>query len=154
MMAIRTERLHKYYGITRAVAGIDLVVPSGTVFGFLGPNGAGKTTTIGMLSTLLRPTSGRAEIAGYDVVARRDLVRRQIGVVFQESTLDPDLTAHENLRFQADLFGLSRTSARTAISAMLDLVGLADRSSTPVRQFSGGMRRRLEIARGLLTTPR
>jgi len=99
MTAIRAEGLHKYYGTTQALDGLDLMVESGTAFGYLGPNGAGKTTTIGILSTLLRPTAGQAEVAGYDVVARPDMVRRRIGMVFQESTLDLELTARENLRF-------------------------------------------------------
>ena len=154
MNAICAEGLHKYYGTAMALGGLDLTVPDGTAFGYLGPNGAGKTTTIGILSTLLRPTAGRAEVAGYDVVARPDEVRRRIGIVFQESTLDPGLTARENLRFQAHLFGLARSQARKAISDMLDLVDLSDRGDVPVGRFSGGLRRRLEIARGLLTGPR
>jgi ABC-2 type transport system ATP-binding protein len=154
MTAIRAEGLHKYYGTTQALDGLDLVVEPGTSFGYLGPNGAGKTTTIGILGTLLRPTAGRAEVAGYDVVARPDMVRRRIGMVFQESTLDLELTARENLRFQAYLFSLGRTEARKAIADLLDLVGLSDRADIPVQMFSGGLRRRLEIARGLLIGPR
>ena len=154
MTAIRAEGLHKYYGTTQALDGLDLVVESGTAFGYLGPNGAGKTTTIGILSTLLRPTAGRAEVAGFDVVTRPDMVRRRIGMVFQESTLDLELTARENLRFQAHLFGLGRGQARKAIADLLDLVGLSDRGDVPVQLFSGGLRRRLEIARGLLIGPR
>jgi ABC-2 type transport system ATP-binding protein len=154
MTAIRAEGLHKYYGATQALDGLDLVVEPGTSFGYLGPNGAGKTTTIGILSTLLRPTAGRAEVAGYDVVRRPDMVRRRIGMVFQESTLDLELTARENLRFQAYLFSLGRTEARKAIADLLDLVGLSDRADIPVQMFSGGLRRRLEIARGLLIGPR
>jgi ABC-2 type transport system ATP-binding protein len=154
MTAIRTENLHKYYGTTQAVGGLDLSVQSGITFGFLGPNGAGKTTTMGMLCTLLRPTAGRAQVVGFDVVAQPDEVRRRIGIVFQESTLDPALTARENMRFQADLFRLPRRRARQEIDGKLELVGLSDRADIPVQQFSGGMKRRLEIARGLLTTPR
>jgi ABC-2 type transport system ATP-binding protein len=154
MTAIRTEGLYAYYGTTPAVNGLDLTVPAGATFGFLGPNGAGKTTTISMLTTLLKPTAGRAEVAGFDVAAQPAEVRRRIGIVFQESTLDLDLTAAENLRFQADLCGLPRHEARSAISAMLDLMGLSERSRIPVRQFSTGLRRRLEIARGLLGNPR
>ncbi|GAB2592537.1 daunorubicin resistance protein DrrA family ABC transporter ATP-binding protein [Streptomyces capparidis] len=152
--AVRTAGLGKTYGGRDVVAGLDITVPEGEIFGFLGPNGAGKTTTIGMLCTLVRPTRGSAEVAGCDVLRRPDEVRRRIGLVFQESTLDGDLTAEENLRFQADLFGLPRARARSAIAALLELVDLADRSGTPVATFSGGMRRRLEIARGLLHTPR
>nr|WP_042177893.1 daunorubicin resistance protein DrrA family ABC transporter ATP-binding protein [Kibdelosporangium sp. MJ126-NF4]CEL12835.1 daunorubicin resistance ABC transporter, ATP-binding protein [Kibdelosporangium sp. MJ126-NF4]CTQ98521.1 daunorubicin resistance ABC transporter, ATP-binding protein [Kibdelosporangium sp. MJ126-NF4] len=154
--AVMAQNLGKSYrdGGTAAVADLDLIVPAGEIFGFLGPNGAGKTTTIGLLATLLRPTSGTAEVAGYDVVAEPDEVRRRIGLVFQESTLDGDLTAAENLRFQADLFGIPRRAAKVTIDALLDLVDLADRRDNPIRTFSGGMRRRLEIARGLLPMPR
>jgi ABC-2 type transport system ATP-binding protein len=152
--AIRTSGLRKRYGTTDAVAGLDLTVPSGTVFGFLGPNGAGKSTTIGMLCTLLRPTAGTAEVAGHDVLREPDAVRRRIGLVFQESTVDVDLTAAENLRFHAELFGIPRRAARSAIAELLALVDLTDRADAEVRTFSGGMRRRLEIARGLLHAPR
>jgi ABC-2 type transport system ATP-binding protein len=151
--AVVTEELTKLYGPVDAVAGLDLTVPAGEIFGFLGPNGAGKTTTIGMLCTLVRPSMGRAVVAGHDVVHEADAVRREIGLIFQESTLDQDLTAEENLRFQAELFGVPRPRARQLIAAMLALVGLADRRNALVRTLSGGMRRRLEIARGLLHAP-
>ncbi|MBT2410057.1 ATP-binding cassette domain-containing protein [Streptomyces sp. ISL-12] len=154
MTAILAEGLYAYYGTTPAVNGLDLTVADGATYGFLGPNGAGKTTTISMLTTLLKPTAGRAEVAGFDVAARPAEVRRRIGIVFQESTLDMDLTAVENLRFQADLCGLTRRAARAAISGMLDMMELTERGDTPVRQFSTGLRRRLEIARGLLGNPR
>jgi ABC-2 type transport system ATP-binding protein len=154
MTAIRAEGLYAFYGTTPAVNGLDITVHAGATFGFLGPNGAGKTTTINMLTTLLKPTAGRAEVAGFDVATQPAEVRRRIGIVFQESTLDVDLTAAENLRFQADLCGLSRREARRAISAMLGLMELSERSRMPVRQFSTGLRRRLEIARGLLGAPR
>jgi ABC-2 type transport system ATP-binding protein len=151
--AVSARGLSKMYGETDAVVGLDLTVGHGEIFGFLGPNGAGKSTTIGMLCTLVRPTLGRATVAGHDVVLEPDEVRQRIGLVFQEPTLDDDLTAEENLRFQADLFGLSRRRAREVVAEMLDLVDLKDRAGGPVRAFSGGMRRRLEIARGLLHTP-
>ncbi|MER6568212.1 ATP-binding cassette domain-containing protein [Streptomyces sp. NPDC001093] len=138
MTAIHAEGLYAYYGTTAAVNGLDLTVPTGSMYGFLGPNGAGKTTTINMLITLLRPTAGRAEVAGYDVAARPAEVRRRIGVVFQESTLDLDLTAVENLRFQADLCGLPRRAARDAIASLLELMDLSERGRVPVRQFSTG----------------
>jgi ABC-2 type transport system ATP-binding protein len=154
MTAVRAEGLYAYYGTTVAVNGLDLSVPTGSMYGFLGPNGAGKTTTINMLTTLLRPTAGRAEVAGFDVAARPAEVRRRIGIVFQESTLDLDLTAAENLRFQADLCGLSRRAAGGAIASLLDLMDLSERRRVPVRHFSTGLRRRLEIARGLLAEPR
>ncbi|MFE6908567.1 ATP-binding cassette domain-containing protein [Streptomyces erythrochromogenes] len=154
MTAILAEGLYAYYGTAPAVNGLDLTVPAGETFGFLGPNGAGKTTTISMLTTLLKPTEGRARVAGFDVATQPAEVRRRIGIVFQESTLDVELTAAENLRFQADLVGLPRREARGAIASMLDLMDLSERSRIPVQQFSTGMRRRLEIARGLLGAPR
>jgi ABC-2 type transport system ATP-binding protein len=151
--AVITEGLCKFYDGVEAVAGLDLTVPRGCVFGFLGPNGAGKTTTIGLLCTLLQPTAGSARVAGFDVLTRPHEVRRRIGLVFQESTLDQDLSAVENLRFQAGLFGMPRRLSASRIEQMLDLVGLTDRADVPVMMFSGGMRRRLELARGLLHTP-
>jgi ABC-2 type transport system ATP-binding protein len=153
-VAVAAQGLGKMYGDRPAVLDLDLTVFSGEVFGFLGPNGAGKTTTIGMLCTLVRPTAGRAVVGGYDVTTHPAEVRRRIGLVFQESSLDGDLTAAENLRFQAELFGVPRRDIRGRVGAMLDLVALAERADSPVRTFSGGMRRRLEIARGLLHTPR
>jgi len=154
MTAVRAEGLHVYYGTTPAVNGLDLVVPAGTTYGFLGPNGAGKSTTIGVLTTLLSPTAGRAEVAGIDVTADPVQVRRRIGIVFQESTLDLDLTAEENLRFQADLYGMPRREARESIAGLLEVVDLSTRLKQPVRFLSTGLRRRLEIARGLLGSPR
>ncbi|MGP3985281.1 ATP-binding cassette domain-containing protein [Streptomyces sp. 3N207] len=152
-LAVRTEDLGKTYGDVTAVVGLDLAVPRGVTFGFLGPNGAGKTTTISMLCTLLRPTAGRAFVAGHDVVAEPHAVRERLGLVFQETTLDLDLTAQEALRFHAELFGIPWREGRRTVAAMLDLVGLTECRGRPVREFSGGMRRRLEIARGLLTAP-
>ncbi|MER7580183.1 ATP-binding cassette domain-containing protein [Kitasatospora sp. NPDC097691] len=151
--AVHTDDLVKLYGGTPAVSGLDLTVEAGTIFGFLGPNGAGKSTTIGMLCTMLRPSAGRATVAGYDVAEQPEEVRNRIGLVFQESTLDLDLSAEENLRFYAELFGASPRQSKPVIAALLDLVDLTDRKGTAVRDFSGGMRRRLEIARGLLNTP-
>lgn len=151
--AIETEGLYKFYGTTEAVSDLNLTVPAGTIFGFLGPNGAGKSTTIGMLCTLLRPTAGRAVVAGQDVVRHAHEVRRRIAIVFQEPTLDAELSAVENLRFQAELFGLPRRRARESVSEMLTLVELEEHGDTPVEQLSSGMRRRLEVARGLLATP-
>ncbi|GAA4800204.1 ABC transporter ATP-binding protein [Streptomyces ziwulingensis] len=154
MSAVRAEGLSKLYGERAAVVGLDLDVADGEIFGFLGPNGAGKSTTIGMLSTLVRPTLGRAWIAGHDVLCDPRAVRSRIGLVFQEPSLDEELTAAENLRFQAELFGLARAEARRRIAALLELVDLTARRDGLVRTFSGGMRRRLEIARGLLHAPR
>ena len=152
--AILAVGVRKSYPGVEAVRGIDLTVAQGETFGFLGPNGAGKTTTIAMLCTLATPTAGRIEIAGHDTRTAPGRVRRNLGLVFQETTLDGDLTAEENLRFHADLYSLPRASLSARVDAMLDLVGLACRHDALVRTFSGGMRRRLEIARGLLHRPR
>jgi ABC-2 type transport system ATP-binding protein len=152
--AIRAVGVRKSYPGVEAVRGIDLTIAQGETFGFLGPNGAGKTTTIAMLCTLAVPTAGRIEIAGHDTRTAPGRVRRNLGLVFQETTLDGDLTAEENLRFHADLYSLPRATLSARVDAMLDLVGLAARHDALVRTFSGGMRRRLEIARGLLHRPR
>jgi len=137
-----------------AVRGIDLDVPAGELFGFLGPNGAGKSTTIKILCTLVRPTGGSAQVAGFDVVAQKDDVRRHIGLVFQETTLDGHLTAEQNLRFHAEIYGMAPADVAPRTAAVLDMVGLGDRRSAVVNTFSGGMKRRLEIARGLMHSPR
>jgi ABC-2 type transport system ATP-binding protein len=150
---IVTAGLGRDYGVARAVDSIDLEVRAGEFFGFLGPNGAGKTTTIRMLTTLLRPSRGTAEVAGFDVQAKPLDVRRHIGVVFQETTLDLDLTAEENLRFCTRLYGLSRKESAIRIDEALELFGLTDRRSARVRSFSGGMRRALDLARGVLHRP-
>jgi ABC-2 type transport system ATP-binding protein len=152
--AVWTHGLAKNYGEVEAVRGIDFEVAAGEVFGFLGPNGAGKTTTISMLCTLALPTSGEARVAGHDVVTERDEVRRNIGLVFQDPTLDGYLTAEENLRFHADLYGVPRGEARQRMREVLEMVGLWQRRDSLVNTYSGGMRRRLEIARGLLHSPR
>jgi ABC-2 type transport system ATP-binding protein len=136
-----------------AVKGIDLRVEAGQTYGFLGPNGAGKSTTIEMLCTIRNPTAGSARVAGFDVVRERDQVRRRIGLVFQQQTLDLQLTAEQNLRFHADLYGLTRADAERRIDEVLEMVALADRRSDIVMKFSGGMKRRLEIARGLVHAP-
>jgi ABC-2 type transport system ATP-binding protein len=151
--AITVTDLVKTYGEVRAVRGIDFEVGMGEVFGFLGPNGAGKSTTINMLCTLAKPTSGRATVAGHDVVTERDDVRRNIGLVFQDTTLDNYLTAEQNLRFHADLYGVPRAAVAPRMRQVLEMVGLWDRRESLVRTYSGGMQRRLEIARGLLHAP-
>jgi ABC-2 type transport system ATP-binding protein len=151
---IQAKGLHKSFGQVRAVAGVDLEVLRGETFGFLGPNGAGKTTTINMLCTLIRPTDGSAWVAGHDVVRQRDAVRRSIGLVFQDTTLDTYLTADRNLRFHAELYGVPRDVIDDRITQVLDIVGLRDRKDSKVLEYSGGMMRRLEIARGLLHYPR
>ncbi len=136
-----------------AVGGIDLDVAPGETFGFLGPNGAGKSTTINILCTLAEASAGTAEVAGFDVATERDEVRRRIGLVFQDPTLDVYLTAEQNLRFHAELYGVPPELVPSRIAEVLDLVDLADRRASLVRTFSGGMRRRLEIARGLMHAP-
>jgi ABC-2 type transport system ATP-binding protein len=152
--AIEVTDLVKSYGDVEAVRGVSFSVPRGEVFGFLGPNGAGKSTTIKMLCTLANPTSGTARVGGFDVVTRRDAVRRHIGLVFQDPTLDGYLTATQNLRLHAELYGIDPGVIATRMDQMLEMVDLADRRDQRVMTFSGGMRRRLEIARGLLHSPR
>src|SRR5437588_10776725 len=153
-VAIVVEHLTKTFGEVEAVRGVDFEVASGEVFGFLGPNGAGKTTTINMLCTLVKPTAGSASVAGHDVVKARDDVRRNIGLVFQDPTLDNYLTAVQNLRLHAELYGLKRDVVAPRMQQVLEMVGLLDRKDSPVGTFSGGMRRRLEIARGMMHSPR
>jgi ABC-2 type transport system ATP-binding protein len=152
--SIEAETLEKTYGEVEAVRGVSFGVAAGEVFGFLGPNGAGKSTTINMLCTLARPTSGSARVSGFDVVRERDDVRRHIGLVFQDPTLDAQLTATQNLRLHAELYGIDREAIPARMDQMLEMVDLADRRDEPVMRFSGGMKRRLEIARGLLHSPR
>jgi len=152
--AIEVEALGKTYGEVEAVAGVSFTVASGEVFGFLGPNGAGKTTTINMLCTLARPTSGTARVNGFDVASERGDVRRHIGLVFQDPSLDGYLTAAQNLRMHAELYGIDGRVVPDRMRQMLEMVDLWDRRDQRVQTFSGGMRRRLEIARGLLHSPR
>jgi ABC-2 type transport system ATP-binding protein len=146
--------LAKQYDEVEAVNGIDFEVESGEIFGFLGPNGAGKSTTISMLCTLVRPTAGEARVAGHDVRRERNEVRRHIGLVFQDSTLDGYLTAEQNLRFHAELYGVPRAQANERMEQVMKMVGLWERRESLVYTYSGGMKRRLEIARGLLHSPR
>jgi ABC-2 type transport system ATP-binding protein len=151
--AVSVRGLVKRYGSVEAVAGIDLDVRPGETFGFLGPNGAGKSTTIGVLCTLVKPTAGTASVAGHDVVTESAAVRRAIGLVFQESTVDGYLTAEQNLRFHAELYGVAKAALPPRLDRVLEMVGLADRRKDLVQNFSGGMKRRLEVARGLLHSP-
>jgi ABC-2 type transport system ATP-binding protein len=153
-VAVSVKRLVKRYGEIEAVRGIDLEVHAGETFGFLGPNGAGKSTTINMLCTLVRPSDGSALVAGHDVCSERDEVRRNIGLVFQDTTLDGYLSAEQNLRLHAELYGVSRDVVRERLRQVMEMVGLWERRSSLVNTFSGGMKRRLEIARGLLHSPR
>ena len=151
---VAVHQLVKRYGDVEAVAGIDLDVRAGETFGFLGPNGAGKSTTINILCTLVQPTGGSATVAGHDVVRARSEVRRNIGLVFQDTTLDLYLTAEQNLRFHAELYGVPKAVLPDRLHQVLTMVGLWERRSSRVATFSGGMKRRLEIARGLLHAPR
>ncbi len=155
MHAIELERLRKEYdGGIVAVAGIDLAVEEGQVFAFLGPNGAGKTTTVRMLTTLLRPTSGRATVAGLDVYRQQHEIRRSIGVALQEAGLDALATGRELLELQGKLCGLSSDDARRRAAELLDLVGLTDAAERQVKTYSGGMKRRLDLASALVHEPR
>jgi len=152
--AISVRGLAKSFDEVEAVRGVSFEVESGEAFGFLGPNGAGKTTTIKVLCTLVKPTGGNALVAGYDVVRERDDVRRHIGLVFQDPTLDGYLTAEQNLRLHAELYGVEGALIPARMRQVLEMVGLWERRSGQVLTFSGGMRRRLEIARGLMHSPR
>ncbi len=154
MLSVEVSDLHKNFGSLAAVDGVSFEVEEGEVFGFLGPNGAGKTTTINILCTLLRPTSGHARVAGYDVETQRNEVRQSIGLVFQDPSLDDQLTAIENLRFHAHVYNVPGTVRSKRIEEVLRMVELWDRRKAVVKTYSGGMKRRLEIARGLLHHPR
>jgi ABC-2 type transport system ATP-binding protein len=152
-VAIRVEGLTKRFDGFTAVDNLSFDVPGGELFGLLGPNGAGKTTTINMLATLLSPSSGSAHVADYDVSSHRHQVRRSIGVVFQESALDTKLTGRENLTFHAMMYGLGRDERERRIKEVLQLVELEEKAHLLVEKYSGGMKRRLEIARGLIHRP-
>ncbi len=154
MHAIDVRGLVKTFGDLRAVDGISFSVKRGELFGLLGPNGAGKTTTISMLSTLLQPTEGRAMVMGHDITKEQDTVRHQIGLVFQDPSLDGKLTGRENLNFHAMIYGMSKEERTKRIEELLSLVELEDKAKALVETYSGGMKRRLEIARGLLHRPK
>ena len=154
MAAIEVERIIKRFGQFTAVNGITFNVEQGEIFGLLGPNGAGKSTLIRMLTTLLPPTSGTARVAGFDIVAQADDVRRTIGVIPQAMTSDLELTVRENLLIHAKLYGVGRDKRKRLIAELLDAVELTQWADTPVKNLSGGMRRRAEIARGLVHEPR
>jgi ABC-2 type transport system ATP-binding protein len=153
MKAIVADNLTKIFGHLVAVDHISFEVEEGEIFGFLGANGAGKTSTIMMLATALNPSSGMATVYGHDIVGARDKVRESIGIVFEELSLDINLTARENLDFHARLYHLPKKVRDERISQALDLVELKDRQDTLVKYYSGGMQRRLEIARGMLNSP-
>lgn len=154
MPIIRVENLTKQFGAITAVNDVSFEVDEGTIFGFLGPNGAGKTTCINILCTLLLPTSGMAFISGHDCVKEPSEVRKSIGIVFQDTTLDKDLTAYENLMFHAYLYDVKRIERKKRIDDALHFVGLYERRNDLVKKFSGGMKRRIEVARGLIHKPR
>ncbi|MBI5642517.1 MAG: ATP-binding cassette domain-containing protein [Deltaproteobacteria bacterium] len=154
MSIIQVENLVKRYNGVEAVRGVSFDVREGEVFGFLGPNGAGKTTTISILCTLLNFDSGVASVNGFDCRKEANKVRSSIGLVFQEVTLDNDLTAYENLKFHCYMYNMEKKLAEKRIDEILSVVGLNDRRGDLVKKFSGGMKRRLEIARGLLHRPK
>src|SRR6266481_5034672 len=151
---MRVEHLVKNFGEFTAVGDISFEVAKGEIFAFLGPNGAGKTTTIKMLTTLLKPTSGRIELDGLDPVKDQNKARRLFGIVFQDPSLDGDLTAYENMEIHGVLYHVPREERREGIERLMKLFELWDRRDLQVKKFSGGMKRRLEIARGLLHTPK
>ena len=153
-VAIHVDHVTHRYGSRTALHELSLTVRAGEIFGFLGPNGSGKTTLFRILSTLIDPDEGRATIFDRDVVAQRDDVRRQIGVVFQSPSLDKHLTAAENLRHHGHLYGLHGSELESRITERLGALNLADRAHERVGKFSGGMRRRVELAKGMLTCPR
>ncbi len=152
-LAIEISRLAKSFGKTRAVDGIDLEIQRGSVYGLLGPNGAGKTTTIRLLATLLRPDSGSARVLGLDVVRDAAAVREKVSLTGQFASIDEDLTGHENLVLVGRLLGLSWTDARKRADELLAAFGIADAAGRQVRTYSGGMRRRLDIAASFVVTP-
>ncbi len=154
MYAIKTSKLTKKYGELAAVNQVDLTIPQGELFGLLGPNGAGKTTLVHLLSTILPPTSGSAKVWGHDVTNGANAVRSSIGIVFQDPTLDDHLTGRENLDFHGRMYGIPKDLRRKRSDELLELVELSDRANNLVSTYSGGMRRRLEMARGLMHWPK
>ncbi|MGA3059876.1 MAG: ATP-binding cassette domain-containing protein [Candidatus Bathyarchaeia archaeon] len=151
---IETRQLTKAYGSLKAVDKVDITVESGEIFGLLGPNGAGKTTIISMLCTILKPTSGTATVNGYDIVKEANKVRKSIGIVFQDPSIDDRLTGRENLYMHANLYGVPASEHKERIDRILKLVELEDRADDLLRTYSGGMRRRLELGRGLIHYPK
>src|SRR5262245_14847659 len=151
--AVRADALVKTFGSTRALDGIDLEIPTVTVLGLLGPNGAGKTTAVRILTTLLRPDSGRAWVAGHDVLAEPDKVRRSIGLSGQYAAVDENLTGFENLYMVGRLYGMNKPAARARATALIDRFRLTDASARPAKTYSGGMRRRLDLAGALVAQP-
>jgi len=154
MDVIEASNIVKRFGELEAVKGVSFTVKEGEIFGFLGPNGAGKTTTINILCTLLQPTAGQARVNGHDVIKERSQVRQSIGLVFQEPALDDYLTAEQNLRFHGYAYGVPRNVLESRLKELLEMMELWDRRKGKINTYSGGMKRRLEIARGLLHHPR
>ncbi|MEV0156998.1 ATP-binding cassette domain-containing protein [Micromonospora sp. NPDC050686] len=152
-LAVETDGLVRSFGATRALDGLDLRVPAGTVYGLLGPNGAGKTTAVRVLATLLRPDGGQARVFGHDVVAEADLVRARVSLTGQYASLDEDLTGAENLVLLGRLLGLRKPAARERADALLAAFGLTEAAARQVKKYSGGMRRRIDIAASILNTP-
>jgi len=152
--AIETNKLTRSFNSLTAVDKLDITVESGEIFGLLGPNGAGKTTTISMLCTILKPTSGTARVNGFDIVKEATQVRKSIGIVFQDPSVDDRLTGRENLYMHANLYGVPASDQKSRIDSVLKLVELEDRADDLLRTYSGGMRRRLELARGLIHYPK
>ncbi len=151
---IKVENVTKHFGEIKAVDGISFDVKKGEIFAFLGPNGAGKSTTISMLTTMLRPTSGKLVLSGHNVLKERDSARKSFGIVFQDPALEEELSAYENMEFHGVLYGISRKKLPPRIEELLKLVDLWERKDSMVKTYSGGMRRRLEIARGLMHHPK
>jgi ABC-2 type transport system ATP-binding protein len=151
---VRVENLSKSFGKLKAVDGVSFEVRKGEIFGFLGPNGAGKSTTIKMLTTLLHPSSGTAQVCGFDVGKDSSEVRRNVGVVPQEYTADEDMTGYQNIMLCADLYGIPRSDSKVHAQELLNLVELQDAANRKVSTYSGGMRRRLELACGLINYPK
>ncbi len=151
---IETRQLTKAYDAFKAVDNLNITVESGEIFGLLGPNGAGKTTTISMLCTILKPTGGTATVNGFDIVKEANKVRKSIGIVFQDPSIDDRLTGRENLYMHANLYGVPASEQRDRINNILGLVELEDRADDLLRTYSGGMRRRLELGRGLIHYPK
>jgi len=152
--AIETRQLTKAYNHFKAVDSLDITVENGEIFGLLGPNGAGKTTTVSMLCTILKPTSGNATVNGYDIVKEANQVRKSIGIVFQDPSIDDRLTGRENLYMHANLYGVPASEQKERIDRILKLIELEDRANDLLRTYSGGMRRRLELGRGLIHYPK
>jgi len=151
---IETNKLTRKFNGFTAVDSVNLQIKEGELFGLLGPNGAGKTTTLSMLSTILKPTSGTAEVNGFDVNMQQDEVRNSIGIVFQDPSLDDELTAYENLDFHGMIYGMPAGKRKQRIKEVIELVDLSEKINMQVKKFSGGMKRRLEIARGLIHHPK